>query len=87
MIMLVLGYEVICKEISVVSLVFYISNLDPIRRFKLFKLIHRLWSHFESGGGERIMRVKRGRARIAAEKGEGVGGGIPLRRCRKIFKK
>ena len=51
MIMLVLGYEVICKEISVVSLVFYISNLDPIRRFKLFKLIHRLWSNFESGGG------------------------------------
>ena len=86
MIMLVLGYEVICKEISVVSLVFYISNLDPIRRFKLFKLIHRLWSNFESGGGC-IMRVKRGRARIAAEKGEGVGGGIPLRRCGKIFKK
>ena len=44
---------------------------------------HRVWSNFESGGG-RIMRVERGQARIAAEKGEGVGGGIPLRRWGKI---
>ena len=34
------------------------------------------------GGG--IMRVERGQARIAAEKGECVGGGIPLRRWGKI---
>ena len=50
----------------------HLSTLDM--RFEY--LIHRLWINFESGG--RIMRVKRGRAGIAAEKGEGVGGGIPL---------
>ena len=34
----------------------------------------------------RIMRVKRGRACIAVEEGEGVGGGIPHARCGKILK-
>ena len=36
--------------------------------------MHRLWSNLKSGGGGRIMRVKRARGRIASEEGEGMGG-------------
>ena len=46
--------------------------------------LHRFWSNFESGG--RIMRVKRGRARIAAEEVEVWEGASPFDGVEKFLK-
>ena len=47
--------------------------------------LHRFWNNFESGG--RIMRVKRGRARIAAEEVEVWEGASPFDGVEKFLSK